>query len=56
MDLLRLALTDGYLNAVKLGQESALDPLRDGPDFRRLLLDGFDDGRTADAVCGSVLD
>ena len=42
MTLLHKAVGQGYRNAGAMARESALDPLRDRPDFRLLILDlGF---------------
>ncbi len=39
MDLLRRAVADGYHNVNAMAREVALDPLRDRPDFRLLMMD-----------------
>jgi len=39
IDLLRLAVAEGYRNADAMAKEIALDPLRGRPDFRLLMMD-----------------
>jgi len=39
MDLLRRAVTEGYRKADVMAQETALDPLRNRPDFQLLMMD-----------------